>query len=73
MVKVYLVEMDNGEMYEDYQAWIKAAFTTHRKASQWLINSGYVPYATHDIAGNIIVEFYKDLKNARILEIELVE
>ena len=43
-MKVYLVDVDNGESYEDYRHWIEKIFTTYRGASQWLINEGYKVY-----------------------------
>ena len=44
-MKVYLVEMDNGEVYEEYFRWTEKVFTTYRGASQYLIDEGYVPFA----------------------------
>jgi hypothetical protein len=44
-VNVYLVEVDNGESYEDHRHWITKVFTTYRGASQWLINEEYKPYS----------------------------
>lgn len=42
-MKIYLVDVDNGETYEDYRHWIEAVFTTYRGASQYLIDEGYEP------------------------------
>lgn len=43
-MKVYLVDKDNGETYEDYDHWIDGAYSTYRKASQSLLDDGYIPY-----------------------------
>ncbi|WP_156341140.1 hypothetical protein [Cytobacillus solani] len=43
-MKVYLVEINNYESFEDYRAWIEKAFTTYRAASQWLIEDGFEVY-----------------------------
>ena len=43
-MKVYLVEMDNGELYEDYYRWTEKVFTTYRGASQYLLDEDYTPY-----------------------------
>jgi hypothetical protein len=55
---VYLVELDNGEMYDEYNSWIEKAFTTYRRASTWLINNGYRPDFTYTIKGEIDIYFY---------------
>ena len=43
-MNVYLVEMDNGESYEDYYSWIDTVYTTYRAASMDLIERGYEVY-----------------------------
>jgi hypothetical protein len=57
-MKVYLVEVDNGELYDSYSSWIEKAFTTYRKASAWLIEKGYKPDFTYSIKGEVDVYFY---------------
>lgn len=47
-MKIYLVDRDNGESYEDYHHQVVAAFTSFRSASQYLIDNGYVPCADYD-------------------------
>lgn len=43
MNMIYLVEMSNGRYGDDYEDDVEMAFTSYRKASQWLINDGYKP------------------------------
>ena len=43
-MNVYLVKIDNGECYEDYNWWVEKVYTNYRNASQYLINEGYKPY-----------------------------
>ncbi|WP_099301946.1 hypothetical protein [Bacillus sp. Marseille-P3800] len=54
-MKVYLVEKDNGESFEDNYTWIDGAYSTYRKASGSLLEDGYVP-------------FYEVMEGARRLE-----
>lgn len=42
--KVYLVYMDNGEDYQDYQEKVEYVFSSNEKASMWLIGKGFAPY-----------------------------
>lgn len=58
MNKVYLVEMDNGESYEDYHAWIEKAFTSYRNATKWLIDEGYEVFPEHKMSGKLELNFY---------------
>ena len=44
-MKVYVVEVDNGQEYEDYEDHIEGIFKSYRSAAQHLINNGFVPYA----------------------------
>lgn len=43
-MKIYLIEKDNGESYEDYHAYIESAFTSYRTATEALLNEGYKMY-----------------------------
>lgn len=43
-MKIYLIEKDNGESYEDYHSEITSAFTNYRKATESLLDDGYKPY-----------------------------
>lgn len=62
--KVYLVELDNGELYEDYATWIEKVFSTYRKASQYLVDEGYEPYYS-EWEGNHEIDFYLEEKSYR--------
>lgn len=39
--KVYLVECDNGESYEDYRSWPEAVFKHQEDAEDYLRNRGW--------------------------------
>lgn len=56
--KIYLVQVDNRELYEDYQDWIEKAFTTYRAASQYLIDQGYEPFVEEGWKGEFELHFY---------------
>lgn len=80
--KVYLVDIDNGESYEDYRHSVDKVFSTYRGASQWLIDEGYQPYEFYnhsdqeaDIAFEWIEsdEYMADSSNAEIIEMEVNE
>lgn len=47
-MRIYLIEKDNGESYEDYRTQITSAFTSYRKASESLLSEGYVPHPYRD-------------------------
>ncbi|WP_405101692.1 hypothetical protein [Oceanobacillus sp. FSL H7-0719] len=78
-MKVYLVERDNGEMYEDYQTYITSAHLTYRNASQQLIDDGYEPYPTTNYEGDTVLyfcwqesdEYMAESSHAEIIEIEV--
>ncbi|WEG18594.1 hypothetical protein PQ478_08930 [Alkalihalophilus pseudofirmus] len=80
MSKVYLVETDNGEAYEDYFSSVVKAFTTYRAASEWLISEGYEPYYEM-FHGEGRLRFYweesdeymSDCSFGKIIEMELEE
>jgi len=81
-MKVYLVEINNMEAYEDYRAWIEKAFASYRGASQWLIDKGFEPYY-EKFFGVGDIKFYWQAKDeddylyecekAKIIEMELEE
>ena len=68
-LKVYLVDVDNGELYADYQHSVEKVFTTYRGASQWLINEGYIPHCDFPEEGEI--SFYCEDCEAVIIEMEV--
>lgn len=81
-MKVYLIDIDNGESYEDFHHWIKKVFTTYRGASQWLIDEGYDVYVNNWKKDAMELEFYWEdkeddyvygCKYARIIEMEVDE
>lgn len=41
-MKVYLIEKDNCESYEDYYSWIETGFTSYRLATEYLLNREFV-------------------------------
>lgn len=43
-MKVYLVDISDGGSFEDYEHGIHYVSSSYRKASDWLIESGYEPY-----------------------------
>lgn len=68
-MRVYLIEKDNGETYEDYHTHIDGAFTTYRGATESLLSEGYKPHLSIDfISGDIDVHF-----NLKVVEGELTE
>lgn len=77
-MKVYLVETDNGESYEDYHASIESVHKSFRSASQYLLDGGYKPFPDRDfMTGEPVVRFYWEdseeyrCSGARIIEMEL--
>lgn len=44
-MKVYIVQIDNGQEYSDYENWIDGVFKSYRSASQHLIDKDFIPYA----------------------------
>lgn len=76
-MKVYLVDKDSGETYEYYDHWIDGAYSTYRKASQSLLDDGYIPYYG---VGGLVFHWEKWLdgcfigeSHARIIEMEIDE
>lgn len=59
MKKVYLVYMDNGEMYDDYYEDVEYIFSTNEKASMWLISKGFNPHCDW-LMGEPRLRFIKD-------------
>lgn len=80
-MKVYLVDVDNGESYEDYQHNVMAVFTSYRSASEWLINKGYEPFVYRSSSKDYNVhfrwqennEYMSNHSDAEIIEMELQE
>lgn len=80
-MKAYLVQMDNGETYDDYRSWIGKVFTSYRNASKWLISEGYEAFPEYNIHGNLALIFQREEKNdyyeksyeAKILEMDIEE
>jgi len=74
--KVYLVQMDNGETYDDYHSWIEKVFTSYRKASKWLMSEGYEPFPEYNIHGNLVLIFQREEKTnyyEKSYEAEIIE
>jgi len=80
-MKIYLIDRDNGESYEDYDHQVVAAFTSFRLASQYLLDDGYTPYIHYDYMTkeptvrfrweSEIVEGWGEISDAKIIEMEL--
>lgn len=47
-MEVYVVQIDNGQEYSDYEDHIDGVFKSYRSASQYLIDKGFIPYAIRD-------------------------
>ena len=56
-MKIYLVEKDNGQSYEDRYTWIESAFVSFRRASQDLLNQGFTPYPQLNSKNEYVVCF----------------
>lgn len=78
--KVYLVDIDNGESYEDYRHSVDKVFSTYRGASQWLIDEGYKVYESYNYNNREpdlgfrrqeSDEYMADSSNAEIIEMEV--
>lgn len=77
-MKVYLIEKDNCESYEDFYKWISSAHSSYRGASQSLIDEGFEAYIEL-YAGKYDVRFYwqesnqymAESRGAKIIEMEL--
>jgi hypothetical protein len=76
---VYLVDVDNGELYEDYYHSVVKVFTTYRAASQWLLEEGYKPFSKNIYINNsediefILDDGVEDYLHAEIIEMEVEE
>ena len=73
-MKVYLVEMDNGEMYDDFYRWTEKVFTTYRGASQYLIDEEYDPYPdmNYELDDYELIFSYED-EDGRYYRAEITE
>lgn len=56
-MKVYVVQIDNGQEYSDYENWIDSIFKSYRFASQHLIDKGFIPYPHENHLGEWILLF----------------
>ena len=77
-MKVYLVEKDNCESYEDFYKWIAGAYTTYRGATQSLLDEGFEVYYDTFWSGDDIRfywqesdEYMADCQGAKILEFKV--
>ena len=76
-MKVYIVEINNGEPYEDNFSWIDSAFKSHRIASEYLLKEGYKPFLDRfmmeeELRFELEIDEY-DTWFAKIIEMELQE
>ncbi|MGM9986356.1 MAG: hypothetical protein ACI35O_03915 [Bacillaceae bacterium] len=73
-MKVYLVQVDNGDHYENYYRWTEKVFTTYMGAAQYLIDEGYEPYSDFNYETNEPdVSFCVELENNFESEAEIAE
>lgn len=80
-MKIYLVEKDNGQSYEDRYTWIESGFISFRRASQYLLDQGFRPYPILNSENEYVVcfewyesdEYMADCEFAYIKEMELNE
>lgn len=82
-MKIYLVDADNGETYEDYNHQTVGAYKSFRGASQSLLDKEYQPYPYSDfMTKEYDVRFHfstsdedgwEDCSDAKIIEMELQE
>ncbi|MBO0961974.1 hypothetical protein J1P26_19910 [Neobacillus sp. MM2021_6] len=56
-MKVFVVQIDNGQEYSDYADWIDGIFKSFRSASKHLIDKGFIPYAIKNQLGEFILNF----------------
>ncbi len=56
-MKVYVVKLDNGQEYCDYEDWIDSIYRSYRSASQNLIDKGFIPYAKENHLGEWLLLF----------------
>jgi len=47
-VKVFVVQVDNGQEYGDYEVYIDSIFKSYRSASQHLVDKEFIPYAINN-------------------------
>jgi hypothetical protein len=80
--KVYLIDADNGESYEDYYHAISKVFSTYRGAAQWLVSEGYEPFYSYDFSyqEHDVMYYWQeddqygaDCSFAKIIEMDLEE
>ncbi|WP_117161323.1 hypothetical protein [Paraliobacillus sp. X-1268] len=56
-MKVYVIELDNGQEYSDYENWVDSVFSSYRSASQSLIDKGFIPYSIKNNLGECVLIF----------------
>lgn len=61
-MKLYVVEIDNGQEYSDYEDRIEGIFKSYRSASQHLIDKGFVPYVF-----NVLGEWKVFFENPKVI------
>jgi hypothetical protein len=80
-MKIYLIDLDNGQPYEDNFHYVSHAFKSYLSAAQHLLNGGYKPippYKNSITTGDFEVAFFIEEDEftdcfARITEMELQE
>jgi len=48
-MKVHVVDIDNGEDWEDYSHWVDSVHQTYRGATEYLISKGFSVCARNNI------------------------
>ncbi|WP_025909289.1 hypothetical protein [Priestia flexa] len=78
-MKIYIIEYNNGGMYEDYYSWVGEAFKTYRGASEYLIDKGFDVYYTYSIKGDRELYFHAECNDehseetAHIVEVDYLD
>lgn len=78
-MKIYVIEHNNAEMYDDYHSWLGTGFKTFRGATEWLLDEGFKVYYTHSLKGEKQLYFYAEgndeymEEEAKIIEIKYLD
>ena len=75
-MKVYIIEYDNCEMYEDHQKWIGEVFRDKETAEKFLLTNGFIEnteyYDTEYVKETIINNVPVSATGANILKRDLM-
>lgn len=77
-MKVYIINYDNGEAYEDYNEWLSdVAYTSIEKCEEVLLTKGFTKYKVLWMGREYWVKDMSEdqwdrVENAEIIELEVV-